>query len=272
MKIHHYFHEGTSTLTYLVYDEVSRDSLVIDPVLDYSPEDQSVALRSVERVSQDILEKNLNLRMILETHVHADHLTGAQGLKKNFPQAQVGASVRITEVQKTFSEILGVKNVRPEGKDFDFLFQDNVTLKIGSLELKVFPTPGHTPACSSFLIQDALFTGDALFMPDYGTARCDFPGGSARDLFQSIKGLYTLPDNTRVFVGHDYQPGGRELRFETSIGQSKKKNIHLKENTSEEEFVSFRNQRDMTLKEPRLLKPSLRANIVAGRVSEIHWP
>ena len=260
-----FFHTDTSTLTYVVYDPSSNDAVVIDPVLDYDGKTGETTIDHVNKVAEFIDSENLNLHWVIETHPHADHLTGAQELKKRFPNAQVGIGKGVTLVQETFGPVFELgPEFKTDGSQFDYLFSDNEEVSAGSLNFKILFTPGHTPSCTCCLIDNLLFTGDTLFMPDFGTGRCDFPNGDAATLFRSIKKIYELPDSTRVFVGHDYQPGGRELRYETSIKESKESNKHVKANTTEDEFVKFRTERDAQLKEPRLLKPSIRFNIQAG--------
>jgi len=267
MKIETRFDPATYTLTYVVYDEQTRDAFLIDPVLDYDPLASQTSVTSAEELSGWIREQGLRVHYILETHAHADHLTAAQYLR-----AQLGAKVAIGEhipqIQRTFKALLGMpEDFETDGRQFDLLVADEQRLQAGSLEIRVLHTPGHTPACVSYLVGDALFTGDALFMPDYGTGRCDFPAGSADDLYTSVHDkLYALPDDTRVFVGHDYQPGGRPLRYETTIGASKRHNPQLQAETSREDFVRFRNERDATLTPPRLIFQSVQINIDAGRL------
>jgi glyoxylase-like metal-dependent hydrolase (beta-lactamase superfamily II) len=268
MKIQHFFDTDTSTITYILYDEATKDAVVIDPVLDFDPPSGRIEDRSAQLIIQFVKEHSLNVHYILETHAHADHLSSSQLLKQNFPQAKVGISERIKVVQEVFKGIFNLGDFQADGSDFDFLIQDEKEFKAGSITIFPIPTPGHTPACTSFVIGDKVFTGDALFIPDYGTGRCDFPKGSAVDLYASVKRLYQLPDETQVFVGHDYQPGGRALQFQTSIGESKKNNIQLKSTTTQNEYVSFRMERDKTLKAPRLLLPSLQVNIAAGHLPE----
>ena len=266
IEIKSFFHETSSSLTYVVYDSESLDAILIDPVLDYNSENGEQFTDQVDLVDSFIQSENLQLHWVLETHAHADHLTGAQEFKARYPNAQTGISSQITIVQDTFGKILELGDqFNPNGSQFDHLFQDNESCKAGTMEFKVIATPGHTPSCVCYFIRDLLFTGDTLFMPDFGTGRCDFPNGSATDLYKSIKRIYELPESTRVFVGHDYQPGGRELIYETSIGDSKLNNKHLKADTTEAEFVKFRTERDAQLSEPKLLKPSIRHNIQAGR-------
>ena len=265
MEVEAHFHEATSTLTFLVSDEQSKDAVVIDPVLDFDAQTSATATTSVDALAEKIRAAGLRLLYILDTHVHADHMTGSQALKQHFPDARVAIGARITEVQQTFGQIFALDDeFRRDGSQFDQLLDDGATIEAGSLKIKVIHTPGHTPACASYRVGDALFTGDALFMPDFGSGRCDFPAGSAEALYDSITKLYSLPDETRVFVGHDYQPGGRSLAFETSIGESKRSNRHLRAETSKKEFVSFRTERDAGLKPPKLLFASLQVNIRAG--------
>jgi glyoxylase-like metal-dependent hydrolase (beta-lactamase superfamily II) len=269
MIIQHFFDPSTFTLTYLVIDESTKDTVIIDPVLDFDPPSGKVKDTGLQDVLAFVAKHELRVRGILETHAHADHLSSSQILKQCFPEAVVGIGERIKVVQEVFKSYFNIPNLKVDGSQFDRLFQDFETVKFGSLVMKALPTPGHTPACMTYVFGDAAFTGDALFMPDYGTGRCDFPKGSAKDLFQSVtKVLYSLPDETRVFVGHDYSPNGREMRFHTTIGESKKSNIQLTTNTSENEYVEFRNARDKTLQAPRLLFPSIQVNIAAGHLPE----
>jgi glyoxylase-like metal-dependent hydrolase (beta-lactamase superfamily II) len=267
MRTHTFYDPQTYTLTYVVYDPDSRDAVVIDPVLDYDPQGSQTSLESIEKVSAFLTEQRLTLRHILETHAHADHLTGAQLLKRRFGAAVVIGN-RITDVQVTFKNIFDLPDsFATDGSQFDRLLSDGQGLQSGTLQVGAIGTPGHTPACMTYQIGDALFTGDALFIEDYGTGRCDFPQGSANDLYHSVHDkLYALPDTTRVFVGHDYQPGGRALRFETTIGASKAHNIQLRQDTTLEQFVQFRQTRDKTLAAPRLLFPSVQVNVDAGRL------
>ena len=220
---------------------------------------------SVDAVSRFVEKEGLKLHYVLETHAHADHLSGSQGLKRRF-EAKIGASERIVEVQRYFAGAFDL-DVATDGSQFDRLVSDGDVLAAGALRVEAIATPGHTPACVTWHIGDALFTGDALFMPDYGTGRCDFPRGSAADLFDSVQRLYArFPDETRVFVGHDYQPGGRELRYETTIGESKRHNRQLRADTLRAEFVAFRDERDRSLALPALRFPSIQVNIDAGRL------
>ncbi|HRE91176.1 MAG TPA: MBL fold metallo-hydrolase [Myxococcota bacterium] len=261
-----FYDPATYTLTYVVFDAKTKDAVVIDPVLDYDPVGSTTSTESVREVEAFLRNEGLRLHYVLETHAHADHLTGAQYLKRRF-EAKVVIGHLITEVQKTFKPVFDLQDLATDGSQFDQLVKDGDTLVAGSLEVGVIETPGHTPACVSYLIGDAVFTGDALFIEDYGTGRCDFPRGDARQLYVSVHDkLYALPDETRVLTGHDYQPNGRALRYETTIGASKAHNIQLKADTTEAEYVAFRNRRDATLKAPRLLFPSIQVNVDAGRL------
>ena len=264
-----FFEMDTSTLSYVVYDEVSRDAVVIDSILDYDAAGCVAAEKSVGLLIDLIRTKNLNLKMILETHAHADHLSGAQVLKREFPQAIITIGERVREVQKLFRDIYGFESwFTADGSQFDHLVGDGESFKIGTMEFRALQTPGHTPACSTWILNGvAAFTGDALFIPDSGTGRCDFPGGSAHDLYDSItKRIYTLPDATRLFVGHDYQPGGRPLQWETTVAEAKSSNTQLNSTTSRQQYIEFRLARDKTLAAPRLLHPSIQVNINAGNI------
>jgi len=263
-----FYDEDTSTLTYVVYDERTKDAVVIDPVLDYDPKASKVTAKAVNEVTAFVKAAQLNLRYILETHAHADHLSGAQLLRRRFEGAKVAIGEHITEVQAMFKTIFDLpQDFATDGSQFDRLLADGERFEAGSILIEVIYTPGHTPACVSYLIDDALFTGDTIFMPDMGTGRCDFPGGSAAQLYHSIhERLYALPEQTRVFVGHDYQPGGRALAYETTIAQSKADNVQLSQPTTEAEYLEFRQRRDATLDAPRLLFQSVQVNVDAGKL------
>lgn len=269
MNIQHFFDPDTYTLTYVVSDPQTRDAVIIDPVLDFDPPSGLVEDKSLKPVIDYINQQKLTVRGILETHAHADHLSSSQILKQLYPQAKTAIGEKIKIVQEVFKAHFNLPELKTDGSQFDHLFKDFEEVSFGSLKMKAIPTPGHTPACMSYQFADNVFSGDALFMPDYGTGRCDFPKGSAKDLYQSVaRNLYSLPDSTKVYVGHDYSPGGREMRFQTTIGESKKSNIQLKAQTSESEFINFRETRDKTLKAPRLLLPSIQVNIAAGHLPE----
>jgi glyoxylase-like metal-dependent hydrolase (beta-lactamase superfamily II) len=268
-NIQHFFDPETSTLSYIVYDEASKDALIVDSVLGFNQASGEYDQKSANELLSFVSERGLILHYILETHAHADHLSGAQYLKEKFPSAQVAIGSGITAVQAIFKDVFHLE-LTANGEQFDKLFIDEEIVNAGTIQFKVIYTPGHTPACVSYLFKDQeksfVFTGDALFMPDYGTGRCDFPAGSAENLYDSIQKLYSLSSETFVYTGHDYQPGGRKLKFQTTIEESKSDNIRLKSSTSKEEFVSFRKERDATLSTPKLLLPSIQVNIDAGRL------
>lgn len=268
MKVEGFYDPRTATISYVGWDEESRDAFLIDPVLDYDPVGSRIWTESADKLVTFIHAKQLKLHLILETHAHADHMSGAQVIKREFAKAKVAISKRIVKVQQIFHEALQLSDeVATDGSQFDILFDDQATLQAGTISLQVYPTPGHTPACSSFLVEDMLFTGDALFMPDVGTGRCDFPAGSALDLYDSVSArLYSLPDSTRVFVGHDYPTTGRVVQFETTLGDEKARNIQLTSLTTKRAFVEAREKRDATLPAPTLLYPSIQVNIDAGRL------
>lgn len=272
IQIKEFFDKATFTLTYLVWDPSTLDAVIIDPVLDYDQAGSKTSEESVTAVATFADQNQLKPHYILETHAHADHLSGSQYLKTRYPKAKLAIGARITEVQQVFKEFFDLSpSFKTDGSQFDKLFSDRELFTAGSLKFEVFYTPGHTPACSSYKIEDAVFTGDALFMPDSGVGRCDFPAGSAETLFESVtKRLYTLPDSTRTFTGHDYQPNGRALRFEATIGEQKRSNLHITAETTKESFVKFRTERDKTLAAPRLLLPSVQVNIDAGRLPTPH--
>jgi glyoxylase-like metal-dependent hydrolase (beta-lactamase superfamily II) len=270
MKIQHFFDSDTFTLTYIVSDESTKDSVIIDPVLDFDPPSGRVKDQSIQEVLKYISDNHLKIRAILETHAHADHLSSSQILKQIFPEAVLGIGEKIKVVQEVFKSHFNLPNLKTDGSQFDKLFNDFEEVDFGSLKMRALPTPGHTPACMSYQFGENVFVGDALFMPDYGTGRCDFPRGSAKDLYKSVsETLYSLPDTTKVFVGHDYSPGGREMKYQTTIGESKSSNIQLKFETSEREYVDFRTTKDKTLKAPRLLLPSIQVNIAAGHLPDL---
>ena len=269
MNIQAFFDRDTFTLTYVVFDPVSRDAVVIDPVLDYDVLASRTSTRSVDRIAAFVRERELRVHYALETHAHADHLSGSQWLKQHLG-AKVAAGERIREVQATFRDALDLPELAIDGSQFDRLLADGEVVTAGTLRIETIATPGHTPACVTYRIGDALFTGDALFMHDYGTGRCDFPRGSAEALYDSVMRLYALPDATRVFPGHDYQPNGRPVAWETTIGRSKRENPQLRATTSKDEFVALRTARDRTLQAPRLLYPSVQINLDAGRLPRPH--
>ncbi|PIE15885.1 MAG: MBL fold metallo-hydrolase [Proteobacteria bacterium] len=268
MEIKAFFHKDSFTFTYVVWDAATKDAVVIDPVLDLDLLTWGVSTEAVAEVAAFVESNDLGVHWILDTHVHADHLSGMKVLKERFG-ASTAISDKITQVQELFAGIYNFKGFVADGHQFDRLLADGDTVEAGAIKVDIIHTPGHTPACATFKIGDAIFTGDTMFMPDFGTGRCDFPKGSAESLYDSItRKLYTLPDETRVFVGHDYMPHGRQLRWETSIGESKQQNIQLRASTTKEEFVKFRTERDAKLNPPRFILPSLQVNIAAGALPE----
>jgi glyoxylase-like metal-dependent hydrolase (beta-lactamase superfamily II) len=263
-----FFDPATFTVTYVVSDPGTRDAVIIDPVLDYDPTGSRISEGSAESVAEYVRAEGLRVHYLLETHAHADHLSGSPALQRRFADAKIAIGERIREVQAVFRDFFDLGAEFPvDGRQFDRLLRDGERIEAGALSIEAIATPGHTPACMSFRIGDALFTGDALFMPDYGAGRCDFPRGSAEDLYDSITGrIYALPEETRVFVGHDYQPNGRELRYETSVGESRRSNVQIPADRPRAEFVNFRKRRDAELAAPRLLYPSVQVNINGGHL------
>lgn len=267
-RIKEFFDKNTWTLTYVVWDEKTKDALVIDPVMDYEPSTSKTSEESAKTVIEFLHAKQLTPHFILETHAHADHLSGSQLVKREFPKAKIAIGEKITKVQEIFKDVFGLpETFKTDGSQFDRLLKDGEEFSAGSIHIKTLFTPGHTPACASYYIDGNVFVGDALFMPDYGTGRCDFPAGSAAELYRSVHGrLYDLPEDTNVYTGHDYMPNGRPLKFTATIAIEKKENIQLRANTSLEEFVRFRTERDRTLAAPKLLLPSVQVNIDAGHL------
>lgn len=265
MEVKHFFESATNTMTYVVYDKKTLDAVIIDPVLDFDLSSATISSKSATEVIDFIKDNKLNLQCILETHAHADHLSSSQYIKDVFPNVRIGINENIKIVQETFKGIFNHKDLNIDGSQFDFLLTEDKILEVGSIKIKTIFTPGHTPACSSILIDNNLFVGDALFMPDSGTGRCDFPRGSAKDLYNSIyRKIYALPDETNIYTGHDYMPKGRELQFKSTVKEQKENNIYLNKKTTEDEFIKFREERDATLNFPKLLYPSIQFNINAG--------
>ena len=241
---------------------------MIDPVLDYDPKSARTSSGSAEAVAKYLVERNLEIPFVIDTHAHADHLTAMPYFKKRFGARTVTGS-RVGEVQKTFRDIYNLGADFPvDGRQFDILLDEGQELQAGKFHVRAMHTPGHTPAHMSWQIEDALFVGDTLFMPDYGTARCDFPGGSADQLFDSSQRIYALPESTRLFMCHDYRPGGRELRFMTTVAEEKQTNIQLNSRTTQEQFLAFRKARDSQLGMPALILPAVQINIRGGELPE----
>ena len=264
--IQHFFDENTNTFSYVVSDPVTLQCAIIDSVLDYDPASATTTTTHADEIIAYINKNELTVEWILETHVHADHLTASQYLKSQLG-GKIAMSHKISIVQETFSVIynLDIKYFNSH-QSFDYLFADHETFTIGELQAYNIPTPGHTPACLSYEIGDAVFVGDTLFMPDYGTARCDFPKGSAGQLFDSVQTLYELPEETRVFLCHDYLPESRQqYEHQTLLKTQKEQNIHIHTGVSKAEFIEMRTQRDATLTMPKLILPSIQINMDAGK-------
>lgn len=264
------FHRDSNTWSYVVRDPASNAAAVIDAVLDFDPKAARTSTASAQGIVERVAADGLDVRWLLETHAHADHLSAAHWLKTTrWPDATLAIGAGIRSVQKTFRPIFNLGEHFPvDGSQFDHLFEDGEAFRIGALDARVIAVPGHTSDSNAYLIGDALFTGDSLFMPDGGTARCDFPGGDAATLYRSIRRLFDLPDATRVFVCHDYGPGGREVACETTIGEQKRANIHVRDGVSEAEFVAMREARDATLAMPALILPAVQVNLRAGALPE----
>jgi glyoxylase-like metal-dependent hydrolase (beta-lactamase superfamily II) len=266
MEIQHFFDQATSTLTYVVHD--AKTAVVIDPVLDYDPKSSRTSVGSAQAVAQYMDGKHLSVPYVIDTHAHADHLTAMPFFKQRYGARTVTGS-RVGEVQRMFRDIYNLGAAFPvDGRQFDLLLDEGQELEVGSFRVHAMHTPGHTPAHMSWQIEDALFVGDTLFMPDYGTARCDFPGGSAEQLFDSIQRIYALPESTRLFVCHDYQPGGRELCFVTTVAEQKRSNIQLRGETNKQDYIATRKKRDAQLDMPALILPAVQINIRAGELPE----
>lgn len=258
------FHQATSTVTYLVWDPTSLEAAIIDPVLDYDQNTGTLTTQSIDKILAKADQQKLFLKWTLETHPHADHLSAADYIKSKKP-AKSGIGWNIGGVQKSFKNMFNADDVSTDGRAFDMLFADGDEIKLGDTIVRILHTPGHTLACVSYLIDDAVFVGDTVFMPDYGSARTDFPGGDAATLYRSVMRLYQLPEQTRVFVGHDYPPkDGRGPVWETTIAEQRAHNIHINDSVSETDFVAMRNARDATLSAPKLILPALQINIRAG--------
>ncbi len=263
-EVRAFFDEATNTVSYVVADPETAHCVVIDPVLDYDADTGRTSTKSVDQVIRHIRDKKLNLDLVLETHVHADHLTAAPVLKREL-QSRTAIGADITKAQQVFSGIFNLSDMALDGSQFDVLLSDGDEIRVGNISGKVLHTPGHTSACNTYVIGDAAFIGDTLFMPDFGTARCDFPGGDAEALYDSIQRIYKLPDSTRLFMCHDYKsPGRDEYAWETTVAEQREKNVHIHDGTSKEAFVAFRQERDAQLGMPRLILPSIQVNIRAG--------
>lgn len=264
-----FFDEATNTISYIVCDPNGSACAIIDSVLDFDFASGRTDTKSADKLINFVKENKLDVQWLLESHVHADHLSAAPYIQMEVG-GKIGIGSHITDVQETFGKIFNEgTEFQRDGSQFDKLFVEGDTFHIGQLRGDVLHTPGHTPACMTYVIGDAAFVGDTLFMPDIGTARCDFPGGSSENLFSSIQKILTLPNATRIFVGHDYKAPGREhYAWETTVGEQKKKNIHIKSGKSKEDFVKLRDERDAKLAMPKLIVPSLQINMRAGNMPE----
>ena len=263
-----FFDEATFTITYVVSDPDTRRAAVIDPVLDFDPASGRTSTSSADEIIAHVESENLGIDWILETHVHADHLSGTPYVREKLGgKAAIGADV--TAVQETFKGIFNLKDLATDGSQFDHLFADNETFDVGSIAARIIATPGHTPACITYVIGDAAFVGDTLFMPDFGSARTDFPGGNATQLYESIQKILSLPDDTRLFMCHDYKAPGRDVyAWETSVAEQRANNIHINDKVSKDSFVEMREGRDSQLGMPKLILPSLQVNLRAGRLPD----
>lgn len=265
-QIQAFFDEPTNTVSYLVSDPVTKQAAVIDSVLDYDHRSGKASTASADTMLRAAADGGLQVVWVLETHAHADHLSAAPHIKQH-TGAQVAIGEHIRDVQSIFRSVFNIDDVSGDGREFDRLLADGETIQLGSLTVEVMHTPGHTPACVSYRIGDAVFIGDTLFMPDYGTARADFPGGSAQTLYRSIRRLLSLPDETRLFLCHDYKAPGRDTyAWESTVGDMRARNVHVHDGVSEAEFVAMRERRDATLAAPVLLLPAIQVNIRAGHL------
>ena len=265
-----FFDEPTNTVSYIVADPTTKQAAVIDPVLDYDQNASEVDTRSVDAMLRVAGEQGYAIAWTIETHAHADHLSGSPYIKSK-TGAKIGIGEHIKDVQRIFRPVFDAADLKADGSDFDHLFKDGERFKIGELDAKVIYTPGHTPADITYKVEDAAFVGDTLFMPDYGTARADFPGGDAHQLYRSIRKLLALPPATRLFMCHDYKAPGRDAyAWETTVQEEREKNVHVKDGVSEDAFVAMRTARDSTLSAPRLLLPSIQVNMRAGKFPPAH--
>ena len=267
-EIKAYFDAPTNTVSYLVTDPATKKCAVVDSVLNFDYPSGTISYAQADEIIGDITDQGLTLDWLIETHVHADHLSAAPYIQEKLG-GKIMISKEITVVQNIFGKVFNAgTEFERDGSQFDMLLADGDTYQVGSIDAKVLHTPGHTPACMAHVIGDAVFVGDTLFMPDGGSARADFPGGDARTLYQSIQKIFTLPDDTRMFICHDYMPGGRDVKWETTVGEQKRDNIHVGKGNSEEDFVAMREARDATLGMPTLIMPSIQVNMRAGHMPQ----
>lgn len=264
-EIRAFFDEPTNTVSYLVWDPATKEGAVIDPVLNFDHRSGEATVESADSMLAEAQKLGIRIKQVLETHAHADHLSGAPYIKLK-TGATVAIGEHIKDVQRIFRPVFNAMDVSGEGSEFDHLYKDGEHFKLGTIDAEVIYTPGHTPACISYKIGDAVFVGDTMFMPDFGTARADFPGGNARELYRSIQRILSLPKETRLFMCHDYKAPGREqYAWETTVGEEKARNVHVHEGVTEDDFVKMREARDATLAAPLLLLPSIQVNIRAGK-------
>ena len=261
-----FFDDQTSTISYVVHDNIEKKCAVIDSVLDFDYSSGDIDYVNADKIISYVDQNRLNVEWLIETHVHADHLSASPYIQKKLG-GKIGISEKISDIQNIFGKTFNAgTEFQRDGSQFDKLFKDNDKYKIGNINCKVINTPGHTPACTAHVIGNSIFVGDTLFMPDLGSARADFPGGDARQLYRSIQKILSYPDETRIFVCHDYPPSSREVKWSTTVGEQKEKNVHVKTSILEDEFVKIREARDKTLNMPKLIIPSIQVNMRAGNL------
>ena len=265
-RIKGFFDDQTSTISYVVHDNIEKKCAVIDSVLDFDYSSGDIDYVNADKIISYVDQNKLNVEWLIETHVHADHLSASPYIQKKLG-GKIGISEKISDIQNIFGKTFNAgTEFQRDGSQFDKLFKDNDEYKIGNINCKVINTPGHTPACTAHVIGNSIFVGDTLFMPDLGSARADFPGGDARQLYRSIQKILSYPDETRIFVCHDYPPSSREVKWSTTVGEQKEKNVHVKTSILEDEFVKIREARDKTLNMPKLIIPSIQVNMRAGNL------
>ncbi len=266
LHIKGFFDDQTSTISYVVHDNIEKKCAVIDSVLDFDYSSGDIDYVNADKVISYVDQNKLNVEWLIETHVHADHLSASPYIQKKLG-GKIGISEKISDIQNIFGKTFNAgTEFQRDGSQFDKLFKDNDEYKIGNINCKVINTPGHTPACTAHVIGNSIFVGDTLFMPDLGSARADFPGGDARQLYRSIQKILSYPDQTRIFVCHDYPPSSREVKWSTTVGEQKENNVHVKTSILEDEFVKIREARDKTLNMPKLIIPSIQVNMRAGNL------
>ena len=266
LHIKGFFDDQTSTISYVVHDNIEKKCAVIDSVLDFDYSSGDIDYVNADEIISYVDQNKLNVEWLIETHVHADHLSASPYIQKKLG-GKIGISEKISDIQNIFGKTFNAgTEFQRDGSQFDKLFKDNDEYKIGNINCKVINTPGHTPACTAHVIGNSIFVGDTLFMPDLGSARADFPGGDARQLYRSIQKILSYPDETRIFVCHDYPPSSREVKWSTTVGEQKENNVHVKTSILEDEFVKIREARDKTLNMPKLIIPSIQVNMRAGNL------